>query len=82
MQWVAAAGDRAVVMAGGRVLADGRPAEIFAMGDQLHQAGIVLPPLLELGRMLAPLGAPVTADPQRLARWIAAATEAPGGGAP
>jgi energy-coupling factor transport system ATP-binding protein len=48
----AALADRIVVLAEGRVVLDGTPRDVFADSDLLRQAGLELPPVTELCRLL------------------------------
>jgi len=59
MRAVARYASRVAVMAGGRILATGTPAEIFARTDVLTESGIIAPPIARLHlRLAASAGAP------------------------
>ncbi|KPL04979.1 MAG: hypothetical protein AMK75_00090 [Planctomycetes bacterium SM23_65] len=61
MQTAARYANRLVVLAEGRVLADGAPAEIFARADLLRSAGLRPPASVEIARALG-LPAPTSVD--------------------
>lgn len=71
MRLVAEASDRVVVLKDGEVWMDGPPQAVFDRAEELRTAGVVLPPIMELGRRLRHLGAPITVDPKRMAAWLA-----------
>ncbi|MEY2845051.1 MAG: hypothetical protein RL076_597 [Chloroflexota bacterium] len=66
--------DRIIVMAGGKVLMDGTPAEIFLRADELREAGLDVPLVTDLGMRLAAHGMNITQPvltPQQLGATLA-----------
>lgn len=55
----AASADRVVVMDGGRIVADGRPSEVFGRVRWLRELGLAPPPVSELLWRLAERGVPI-----------------------
>ena len=55
----AAMANRVVVMHGGRIAAQGSPADIFAQASRLRALGLELPPAAEIAHQLAELGVPL-----------------------
>jgi len=58
MRVVARYATRLAVLAGGRILADGPPAAVFAHREVLSEANLVAPPVADLHSRLAPAGLP------------------------
>ncbi len=52
----AAQADRVVVLSGGKIAADGTPAEVFSRADVVESAGLTLPVTLEISRLLKERG--------------------------
>ncbi|HEY8870002.1 MAG TPA: energy-coupling factor ABC transporter ATP-binding protein [Candidatus Limnocylindrales bacterium] len=70
MNIVAEFAERAVVMAGGRIVADGTPAEVFSRDDALREADLRAPQAFQIGRRRPDLfrGQPLTIDEAR--QWL------------
>ena len=72
----AALADRVVVLAEGRLLADGAPADIFAQAEMLRQAGLELPKTAQLSAALQaadprlPLALTPAVLAEELAQWL------------
>ena len=69
MNIVAEFAGRAIVMAGGRIVADGTPAEVFNDNDALRQADLRAPQAFQIARRRPDLfdGQPVTVDEAQMA---------------
>ncbi len=82
MRLLAAAADRMVVMAAGRIVADGTPRVVFTDTDGLEAAGLVAPQVTRLGLALSQrLGLPPVLSVQELVEGLGAALESgPGTG--
>ncbi len=59
---LAALAGRCVVLAGGRVMLDASPAEVFACPEALARAGIAPPPIARLSQQLGMAGTPLSVD--------------------
>jgi energy-coupling factor transport system ATP-binding protein len=55
---IAAMADRVIVMDGGKLVADGTPAEVYAKSAYLKSIGLGIPPATELAELIAAGGAP------------------------
>ncbi|MBX5476492.1 MAG: ABC transporter ATP-binding protein [Clostridia bacterium] len=64
MDFAASVADRVLVLAAGRIVADGAPADVFRQDDVLAAAGVEAPAALRLARRLGLRALPVT--PQEL----------------
>jgi energy-coupling factor transport system ATP-binding protein len=62
MAEVAALADRLFVLHGGRLVAQGPPRRVFALGERLHRWGLLEPPLHELLALLRGHGVDVPAE--------------------
>ncbi|HID90778.1 TPA: ATP-binding cassette domain-containing protein [Candidatus Bathyarchaeota archaeon] len=62
MELVAQWATRVVVMADGRIIADGSPQQVFSDRDTLEGAGLYPPPVVEVAVKLGLKGIPVTVD--------------------
>lgn len=60
VEFCAELADRVVVMADGRILADGRPADVFARASLLKKAAVLPPQLVRLAQALKMHSAPLT----------------------
>lgn len=67
MNIVAEFAGRAIVMAGGRIVVDGTPAEVFSDDDALHEADLRVPQAFQIARRRPDLfdGQPLTVDEAR-----------------
>ncbi|MEG1661436.1 MAG: ATP-binding cassette domain-containing protein, partial [Clostridiales bacterium] len=59
MSEVAELADRLIVLAQGRIIADGTPCQVFAQADALKRAGLETPPIYQLCHNLRRLGWPL-----------------------
>jgi energy-coupling factor transport system ATP-binding protein len=51
---------RAIVMADGRIIADGSPSDIFYDREAMKRAALRPPPIVELAALMTPSGAPAS----------------------
>jgi energy-coupling factor transport system ATP-binding protein len=56
MALAASHADRMIVLSGGQIIADGPPAELFALPDLLARASLTPPPVTRLAQSLEPFG--------------------------